>query len=453
LAAGATRSAGRSVPGGGGWRKPLPPDPDAVAAQAVRLLERHSGAALARLLRFMGMETLEWEARGAVVRDVHGNEYVDCGGYGTFFHGHSHPRVVEAVCRQAAELALSTRLLPNAPQAELSARLAAVCPPGLQYSFFCNSGAEAVEGALKLARLRTGRRAVLAAEGAFHGKTYGALSATGKDMYRDPFAPLVPDFHHVPFGDAEALARRAAELAAAPGGLAAVILEPIQGEAGVILPPPGYLRAVREVCDRHGALLVLDEVQTGIGRTGAMFACQAEGVAPDILCVAKSLGGGVMPLGAFVATADAWQPLDEAPFLHTSTFGGNPLACAAGLAALEAIEEEDLLGRSRALGERLGRGLGEIARRYPEAIAEVRGRGLLWGLDLRGEGLGGMLLSRLLEAGVLVVYSLNQPRVVRVMPPAVATPAQIDFVLEAVDAAVREVAAVAAELRDPPGTS
>lgn len=436
----------RTVPGGGAWQLELPADPDALCGEAVARLERHSGAALARLVRFMGLSTLEWEAHGAVVRDAHGQEYVECGGYGQFFHGHGHPRVVEAVRRQAGALALSTRLLPNLPQAELSERLAAAMPGDLQYSFFCNSGTEAVEGALKLARLRTGRTAVLATYGAFHGKTFGALSASGKDQYRNPFAPLVPDFHHVPFGDAEALRRQAEALADAPGGLAAIILEPIQGEAGVVLPPPGYLGRARGLCDRIGAVLILDEVQTGIGRTGSMFAYEAEGICPDILCTAKSLGGGVVPIGAFTATPDCWQPFDESPFLHTSTFGGNPLACAAGVAALEAIEREGLLQRAQTLGARLGAGLHQIAARHPAAILEARGRGLIWGLDLRTEGIGGMMLSRLLDMGVLVVYSLNQPKVMRVMPPAVATEAQIDFVLEAVERAAGEAAAVASEL-------
>jgi putrescine aminotransferase len=438
--------AGRTVPGDTRWELPLPDDPDAVATAAAQLSERYSGAALSRLMRFMGMVTLEWEAHGAVLRDVHGREYVECGGYGQFLHGHSHPRVVAAVRRQAGTLALSSRLLPHLPQAEAAERLAAVCPGDLTYSFFCNSGAEAVEGALKLARAATGRQAVLAAQGAFHGKTFGALTASGKALYRDPFLPLVGGFHHVPYGDAGALERAAAELSAAPGGLAAIVLEPIQGEAGVVVPPPGYLQAARAVCDRLGALLILDEVQTGVGRTGTMFACEHEGVVPDILATAKSLGGGVMPVGAFVARPSCWAPFDENPYLHTSTFGGSPLACAAVVAALEAVAEEDLLGAARRHEATLRQGLGEIGRRHPAAIAAVRGRGLLWGLELRSEGIGGLVLSTLLEAGVLVVHSLNEPRVIRVMPPAVIGEDQLAFALEAIDRAAAAAAVVAEEL-------
>lgn len=436
----------RTVPGGGSWQVPLPPDPDAVAAAAVERYERHAGAALARLMRFIGVTTLEWEARGAIVRDVHGQEYVDCGGHGMFFHGHCHPRVVEAVQRQAARMGQSTRLLLHQPQADLAEQLAAACPGDLQYSFFCNSGTEAVEGALKLARAASGRQGVIAARGAFHGKTLGALSASGKALYQDPFRPLVPGFFQVPYGDAVALEAEAASVASGPGGLAAVILEPIQGEAGAVVPPAGYLAAARAVCDRHGALLILDEVQTGIGRTGRMFACEAEGVVPDVLTTAKSLGGGVMPIGAFTARPACWRVFDENPFLHTSTFGGGPLACAAALAALRVIREEGLLERARALGEALGAGLRQIATRHPAAIAEVRGLGLLWGVEFRGEGLGGLVLSQLIDAGVLVVHSLNQHRVLRVMPPAVITEPQLDFVLRALDEAAGTAAAMADEL-------
>lgn len=435
---------GRRVPGGGQWSKALPEDPDAVAEQALDWAQRYTGAALARLMRFLGMVTLEWEAKGAVVRDVHGDEYVECGGYGMFFHGHTHPRVVAAVRRQAGELGQSTRMLPNLPQAELGRALAAVTPGDLQYSFFCNSGTEAVESALKLARAATGRAGVLATYGAFHGKTFGALSASGKAQYRTPFAPLVPAFQHVPYGDAPALIQAAEAAAAGPDGLAAIILEPIQGEAGVIVPPPGYLAEARALCDRLGALLILDEVQTGVGRTGEWFACSASGIVPDILTTAKSLGGGVVPLGAMVARASCWAPFDEDPFLHTSTFGGGPLACAAGVAALEAISAEGLLERARAIGERLERDLGEIGRRYPGAIAAVRGRGTFWGLELRNEGLGGVMLNHLLNtAGVLVVYSQNQPKVIRVMPPAVISDAQLDFVVEQVAEAARLAESVA----------
>jgi putrescine aminotransferase len=259
-------------------------------------------------------------------------------------------------------------------------------------------------------------------------------------MYRQPFAPLLPGFRRVPYGDAAALAE------AVDGTVAAVILEPIQGEAGVVVPPQGYLRAAREVCDRHGALLILDEVQTGIGRCGRLFACEEAGVVPDILCMAKSLGGGVVPIGAFTARPAVWEPFDSNPYLHSSTFGGNPLAMAAGIAALETIREEGLLERARERGDQLLRGLRAIAAEHPDVVADVRGRGLLIGLEMVSEGAGGMLLAELVDARVLVVHSFNNYRVVRFMPPAVIAPAQCDQVLEAVDRAVRATAANVGEL-------
>jgi putrescine aminotransferase len=249
---------------------------------------RHVNPGLAALVRFIGFEGVEWEAKGAVVKDTAGQEYLDfLGGFGALSLGHSHPEVTAAVREQLDRMALSSKILFSKPQADLAARLAELLPGDLRYCFFCNSGTEAIEGALKLARLYTAKTEIIAAEGAFHGKTFGGLSASGRELYRKPFAPLLPGFHHLPFGDAKAVEQ------AITDSTAAVILEPIQGEAGVIVPPAGYLREVREICSRAGVLLILDEVQTGLGRTGWLFACQAEEVAPDIICLAKALGGNL----------------------------------------------------------------------------------------------------------------------------------------------------------------
>jgi putrescine aminotransferase len=419
---------------------PFVPNPEEMVERALADYERHVSSSMAHLYRFLGVTTLEWEASGAVVRDVFGRTFIDCGGYGVFFHGHSHPRLVAVAREQVGRLALSTRLLPHKPVADLARKLAEVTPGDLQYTFFCNSGAEAVEGALKLARAFTGRKRFVAAENAFHGKTFGALSATGKELYREPFHPLVPGFTHVPFGDADAVGT------AIDGDTAAVILEPVQGEAGVIIPPPGYLRRVREICDRRGVLLILDEVQTGIGRTGTLFACQREGVVPDILTAGKSLGGGLVPIGAFTARAEVFRPFDENPYIHSSTFGGNPLACAVALAALQVVEDEGLLERARERGGQLRRGLEEIARQFPQVIAAVRGLGVMIGVELVSEGAGGRFIAGLFDRGVVVAHSLNQHRVVRFLPPAVIRPEEVDRVLEAALAAARETAAVVDEL-------
>jgi putrescine aminotransferase len=316
---------------------PRPTDPDRTAAEILEKYTRYINPGLVRLYRFANVVTAEWEAEGAVIRDIHGREYLDCsGGPAVFTLGHRHPKVVAAVKEQLDRMPMSVRAMPRIPEADLAELLAQITPGDLQYTFFTNSGTEANEGALKLARLATGRSNIVGAEGAFHGKTLGALSASGREKYKAPFRPLVPGFLHVPFGDLKAMEQ------AVTRETAAVILEPIQGEGGVIIPPDGYLRGVREICDRSGALLILDEVQTGLGRTGKMFACEHWGVVPDLLTTAKALGGGVMPIGAFTGRPHLWKALEQNPYLHSSTFGGNPLACAAGVATIRVLLEERL---------------------------------------------------------------------------------------------------------------
>ncbi len=395
---------------------------------------------MARLYRFLGFTTLEWYAEGSTLVDIHGKRYIDCAGYGLFFHGHRNPRVVEAVKKQLDTLPLSSRTLPHKPVADLGKLLAQVTPGNLQYSFFANSGAEANEGALKLARAYTKRERFVATHGAFHGKTFGGLSASGRELYKKPFYPLLPHFDHVPFGDIEAMRNAVTE------ETAAVILEPIQGEGGVLLPPEGYLQAVREICDEKGALLIFDEVQTGIGRTGKMFAAEHYNVVPDIITMAKSLGGGVMPIGAFTAKPEIWSIFDENPYIHSSTFGGNPLSCAAGVAAIEVILEENLLERATLVGERLLKEFTNLKERYPEVIKDVRGKGLLIGLELATEGAGGMMISETIDRNLLVLHSLNNPKVIRVMPPAVITDTEVDRVIEVMKEATVNVAEVISQL-------
>jgi len=395
---------------------------------------------MARLYRFMGFTTLEWTARGATITDIQGQEFIDCGSYGVFFHGHNHPRVVEAVKEQLDRMALSGRTLPHKPVADLGRMLAERTPGDLQYTFFCNSGAEAVEGALKLARAYKKKPGFISTEGAFHGKTFGALSASGRELYRKPFYPLVPGFTHVPYGDADAIARAIDE------DTAAVILEPIQGENGVIVPPDDYLPRVRRICDEKGVLLILDEVQTGMGRTGKLWAFEHWGIVPDILTMAKALGGGVMPIGAFMSTPEIFSVFDENPYIHSSTFGANQLACSAGIAALRAIEEEGLLEQATRKGERILITLRSLARDYPDVIRQVRGKGLLIGIELVNEGASGLMISELIDRKVIVIHSLNNPRVIRISPPAVITEAQIDHVLDAVAAGVARAHELGAEL-------
>jgi putrescine aminotransferase len=404
-----------------------------IISQTIDKYEQYINPAMAKLFRFMGLSTIEWEAEGAVIKDIDGKEYIDClGGYGVFSLGHRHPKVIEAVKRQLDFMPLSSKVLFDKPMADLAELLAEITPGDLQYSFFVNSGTEAVEGSLKLARVHTGRSKFVATTNSFHGKTLGALSATGRDMFREPFQPLLAGFQHVDFGDIDALSQ------AVDRETAAVIVEPIQGEGGIIVPPDSYLPAVREICDKTGAMLICDEVQTGLGRTGKMFAVEHAGVVPDILTTAKALGGGVMPIGAFTARPKVWDKYITSPFLHTSTFGGNPLACAAAIAAITVIREEQLIKRAQQNGSYFIAKLSALAAAYPEVIAKVRGRGLMIGIELTKEGIGGLILSEMIDKGVLLAYTLNNPKVMRIEPPLIIEQQQIDYVIAALISAVEK---------------
>jgi putrescine aminotransferase len=411
---------------------------DAVAEKYVKYV---NPTAL-NLLRLAGFDQVEAEGCGATLTDLAGTEYIDClGGYGVFSLGHAHPRVVAAVTAQMQRLPLSSKTFLNEPLADLCEALARIAPGDLQFTFVCNSGAEAVEGAIKFARMATGRTTIITAEGSYHGKTMGALSASGRRKYQIPFEPLLPGFVHVPFGDTDAL------VAAIDDSTAAVMLEPIQGENGIHVAPDGYLQAARQACDTHGALLILDEVQTGLGRTGTMFACEHWGVAPDLMTLAKALGGGVMPIGAVMGTPAIWDTVfRENPYLHTSTFGGGEAACVAALTTLDILRTDNLLERSAQQGARLKASLEGVRARYPELLKEVRGLGLMLGVEFTDPDIGKLAIGSLVKHGVIAAYTLNNPNVMRFEPPLVLTDDQIARVGAAFDAAMAEVQELLADL-------
>jgi len=412
------------------------------------LYSAHINPELLNLIKLINFHRKYQRAEGCYVWDDAGNRYLDLlGAYGAVNFGHNHPRILDAVQRVMG--------MPNLLQAAigvmaslLAANLARLAPGLLTRSFFGNSGAEAVEGALKLARIATGKNVFIHAENSFHGKTFGALSVTGRRKYQDPFRPLLPYTCAVPFGDEQALAERIrAE------DVAAVILEPVQGEGGIILPPAGYLQQVRALCTRHGALLIMDEIQTGMGRTGRNFACQEELINPDIMCLGKSLGGGVMPLSAYITTERIWKQaygqMDRAT-LHTSTFGGNTLAAAAGIASLQLLVEENLAAQAREKGEYFLRRLQELAASQ-DVIKEVRGRGLMIGIEfqqpearLLNKLTGGAVRSAgeeyfasvvagelLNQHRIITAYTLNNPNVIRIEPPLTIAPADMDYTISA----------------------
>jgi putrescine aminotransferase len=408
-------------------------DRERIISETFEKYEKFINPSMAKLFRFMGLAAVEWEANGEIIRDCNGKEYIDClGGYGVFSLGHCHPAVVEAVKRQLNLMPMSSKVLLNKPMADLAALLAEITPGDLRYSFFGNSGTEAVEGALKLARIHTGRSNIISTINSFHGKTLGALSATGRELFRHPFEPLLPGFIHVPFNDIDAMKKTV------NNETAAVIIEPIQGEGGIITPEANYLESIRDLCNKTGALLICDEVQTGMGRTGKMFAVEHYQIVPDILCTAKALGGGIMPIGAFTARPAIWEEYVTSPFLHTSTFGGNPLACAAAVETIKIIQTEKLVEKAAHSGQYFHQQLQKIAETYPDVITEVRGKGLMIGLDLSKEGIGGFLMSEMISAGILVAYTLNNPKVIRIEPPLAIKQTTMDKVVEAFASAVEK---------------
>ncbi|MGW5456758.1 acetylornithine transaminase [Nocardia sp. NPDC003979] len=348
---------------------------------------------------------------GAVVYDADGKRYVDfLGGIAVNSLGHGHPAILEAVTQQLGTLGHVSNLYASEPVIELAEKLLAHFGDGEGKAFFCNSGTEANEAAFKIARL-TGRSKIVAAEEAFHGRTMGALALTGQPSKRAPFEPMPPGVVHVPYGDAAALE------AVVDSDTAAVFLEPMMGESGVVVPPFDYLAKAREITSRAGALLILDEVQTGIGRTGTFFAHQAAGIVPDAITLAKGLGGG-LPIGAVLAQGRAAELLT--PGLHGTTFGGNPVCAAAALAVLRTIDSEDLLSHVEWVGKKLSDGIALLE--HPE-IDHVRGAGLLIGIVLKND-ISAHVDERAREAG----YLLNpaKPNVIRLAPPLVLTETQAD---------------------------
>lgn len=406
-----------------------------LVADTVDACRRHLGSGRAALGQLLG-GAVEAESQGAWVTAVDGRRYLDFGGYGVFILGHRHPAVVAAVHRQLDRHPLATRVFLEPVSARAAAALAQATPPGLEFVQFLNSGTEATEAALKLARAN-GYGALVSASRGFHGKTMGALSVTANPLYQQPFAPLLPDVTHVPYGDIAAL--RGA--LAARAGRACLVLEPVLGEGGVVIPPDGYLAAAAQACREYGGFLIIDEIQTGLGRLGTWWGITPERLTPDVLLVGKGLSGGVVPVAAMVATAEAFQPFDRDPFLHSSTFGGSPLACAAALAAIEVIGQEEIVPRAAALGTRLLDLVRDACQRHlPGHTVEVRGRGLLLGVEFHDPGTVGEVALALMSRGVVVNHSLNAASVLRLTPPAVLTGTELELFAERFDGALASVA-------------
>ena len=369
---------------------------------------------------------------GSWLWDTEGKKYLDyTTGIAVNNLGHCHPKITDVITSQAATLIHTSNLFNIENQSALAEML--ISNSFADRVFFCNSGTEAVEGSIKLARRwgaqNGGRHAIISTEGAFHGRTFGALSATGSEKYREGFSPFLEGFHFAPYRDPDATARLAAET-----DPCAVILEPVQGENGVIVPPPGYLSRIKEICEERGMLLILDEIQVGMGRTGKLFAYEHEDIKPDIVALAKALGGGI-PCGAVLATENVAKHFS--PGVHGSTFGGNPLAAGAACAAVETILEENLAEGAGKLGDYFLAKLEDVQKKYPKHIKEVRGKGLIIGVEFSDRDFARNCFSVSVKNGLLVILTVE--RVFRILPPLNTNEEEIDFAVAVITKSIEEV--------------
>lgn len=393
----------------------------------------HNHPAYARMAFVMGCG-VQGEGTGSAVLDEDGRSYLALfDQYGNQSFGYSHPRIADAIREQLASGVLnSTKIMFEEVQIRLSQRLAGLTGNRLPYSYLANGGGESIDNALKLARAATGRPGFISAAGCFHGKTFATLSAAGRPEHQALLGPFMDHFHQVPFGDVAALA------AVLDDTVAAVLLEPVQAEAGVVVPPPEYLREVRRLCDENGSLLILDEMQTAFGRCGTFFAHEQFGVTPDLLCIGKAFGGGMLPLSAVLGTGEVWEVLRRLPSTFGSSLGGNPLSCRVGLEVIDIAADEGFLAGVAEKGQVLTRRLSAAAARHPKLVTEHRGLGMMHGLEFADEALAGLVLSRLLEEGVTSTYSLYNPRVLRVQPPMVISSADLDRGLEVLESVLAQ---------------
>ena len=384
---------------------------------------------------------LEWTDREAVVEGLYGEEFIDClGGFGIYTCGHRNPEILDAVKAQLDHQALHSQELLDPLRGYLAKAMADITPGDLEKCFFTNGGAEAVEMALKLARIATGGRWYISTVGAFHGKSMGAISVGGKNTYRVPYTPMVQQVQHVEYGNAADVRKAVRNLQAVGEKVAAVIVEPIQGEAGVIVPPENYLTELRGICDEFGVALIFDEIQTGMGRTGTMWRCEAENVTPDIMTFGKAFGGGIMPITGIICRPNMWteELIDNPWLLGSPTFGGNPVCCAAALATIKYMLDNDIPGQAKSKGALLKSGLEELKAKYPSVIVDVRGEGLMLAVEFVRSEVGYEVAKGLFARGVLTAGTLNNSKSIRFEPPAVITEEQIGAVLTRMDGSLAD---------------
>lgn len=385
---------------------------------------------------------VEWGGSGAVFKDVLGRGYLDfLGGYGMMNLGWSHPDVVNAVKAQLDRSPMPSQELIDPLRGVLAKLLASITPGDLKYSWFAASGTEANEAAMKIAKLYTGKTAFIVGVRAFHGKTMGALSLMGKADFRAPMGPMYAgQVYHVPFGDADAVEKQLEICEKVGIGVAAVMFEPIQGESGAIVPPDDFWPRIRAATKKYGVLLIADEVQTGLGRTGKLWGVDHWGVAPDILTVAKSLGGGVMPISAVCTTEEIYHPMMYPnPFMHTTTTGGGALACSAAIAAIHVTLRERLWEKAAEKGSYLISNLEKCAAKYPQIYEKITGKGLLIGMHFKTPEIGYKVAAELFKRNVVVAGTLTSAQTIRVEPPLIVTQEQMDTLLDRLGEVLKEI--------------
>jgi putrescine aminotransferase len=381
-------------------------------------------------LNKLGLNKVAAKAQGATITDSDGKTYIDCvGGYGLFNLGHNNPDIIESLTDQLKEQHLLTKPLISEVQVRLAECIEKITPGDLSCSFILNSGSEAIDCAIKLVRLHKGGKTIVTAQKSFHGHTFGALTASGIPSFRRAFQPLLPGFISVPFGDIEAIKQ---SITVDTG---AILIEPIQHEAGIHLPPDGYLKKVRELCDQHDLILILDEIKTGFGKTGRMFACEHYDVVPDILVLGKSLGGGLIPAGAVVAKSHLWKRFGLSFPMSASSYGGNVLACRVGLSTIRYIQEGNLLADCEEKGKMLLRSLRDYVSEYPNILKSVEGLGLLIGIETKSGKVALDLAKEMIRRGIIVVPAFGNSSVLMVEPPLVISLQQIRGVVDSFAAA------------------
>jgi len=403
-------------------------DLEKLKKQTLEDFAKYVNSQKVRILKNAGLDIIEGKREGAWVWDITGNKYIDCiTSAGSFNVGRRNPEIIDALKKALDEYDLGVFLICSKPKADLAKKLAEITPGDLQYTMYGTGGGEANDFAIKLARGFTMKTEVISTLKAYHGHTGFSLAAIGRDAYKKPFYPMVPGFMQVPFNDIAAMEEAITE------DTAAIMIEIVQGEGGINIGSDEYVRGLRKLCDDHEVLLIFDEIQTGFGRTGKMFSCEHSGVVPDIMTVAKSLGGNIYPISATIYREELNDFVMMHPFTHLSTFGGSDLGCIVGMATIDYIIKNKLPEHAAKMGERFQKGFDELLKKYPELLLEVRRKGLMMGLQYTNESIGPRMSYQLAQNGVMAIYTGNEPSVMRLMPVLTITPDEVDIVIEALD--------------------